>query len=89
MNHENLINRDHKIIEVRNLKKYYPSGKKTLKALDGVTFDVCEGEIIGIVGESGCGKSTLGRSILRLFPVTEGKIIFDGTDISKMNRRQL
>ena len=89
MNHENLINRDHKIIEVRNLKKYYSSGKKTLKALDGVTFDVCEGEIIGIVGESGCGKSTLGRSILRLFPVTEGKIIFDGTDISKMNRRQL
>ena len=89
MNHENLINRDHKIIEVRNLKKYYPSGKKTLKALDGVTFDVCEGEIIGIVGESGCGKSTLGRSILRLFPVTEGKIILDGTDISKTNRRQL
>ncbi len=90
MNHnENLINREHKIIEVRNLKKYYPSGSKTLKALDGVSFDICEGEIIGIVGESGCGKSTLGRSILRLFPVTEGEIIFDGTDISKMNRRQL
>lgn len=89
MKNDNLINRDHTILQVRNLKKYYPSGGKTLKALDGVTFHICEGEILGIVGESGCGKSTLGRSALRLFPVTEGEIIFDGTDISRMNRREL
>lgn len=88
MNHENLINREHKLLQINNLKKHYPSGGKTLKALDGVTFDIYEGEIMGIVGESGCGKSTLGRSILRLFPITEGEILFDGTDISQMNRRQ-
>lgn len=89
MINENLINKDHKIIEVKNLKKYYPSGGKTLKALDGVSFEICEGEIMGVVGESGCGKSTLGRSVLRLFPITEGQILFDGTDISLMNRREL
>ena len=89
MINENLINKDHKIIEVKNLKKYYPSGGKTLKALDGVSFEICEGEIMGVVGESGCGKSTLGRSVLRLFPITEGEILFDGTDISRMNRREL
>ena len=44
---------------------------------------------MGVVGESGCGKSTLGRSVLRLFPITEGEILFDGTDISRMNRREL
>ena len=89
MINENLINKDHKIIEEKNLKKYYPSGGKTLKALDGVSFEICEGEIMGVVGESGCGKSTLGRSVLRLFPITEGEILFDGTDISRMNRREL
>ena len=89
MINENLINKDHKIIEVKNLKKYYPSGGKTLKALDGVSFEICEGEIMGVVGESGCGKSTLGRSVLRLFPITEGEILFDGTDLSRMNRREL
>ena len=86
---EHLIDRDHKILQVRNLKKYYTSGRKTLKALDDVSFEVCQGEIMGVVGESGCGKSTLGRSVLRLFPVTEGEIIFDGTDISSMNSREL
>lgn len=86
---EHLIDRDHKILQVRNLKKYYTFGRKTLKALDDVSFEVCQGEIMGVVGESGCGKSTLGRSVLRLFPVTEGEIIFDGTDISSMNSREL
>lgn len=87
--HETIINRDHVIMEVRDLKKQYTAGGKVLKALDGVTFSICEGEIMGVVGESGCGKSTLGRSMLRLFPITEGQILFDGTDISRMNRRQL
>ncbi len=86
---EHLINREHKILQVRNLKKYYGTGSKTLKALDDVSFEVCEGEIMGVVGESGCGKSTLGRSVLRLFPITGGEILFDGTDISAMNAREL
>ncbi len=86
---EHLIDRDHKILQVRNLKKYYASGHKLLKALDDVSFEVCEGEIMGVVGESGCGKSTLGRSVLRQFPVTEGEIVFDGTDISTMNSKEL
>lgn len=89
MMNEHLIDRGHKLLQVRNLKKYYASGRKTLKALDDVSFEICEGEIMGVVGESGCGKSTLGRSVLRLFPVTEGEIIFDGTDISFMSAREL
>ncbi len=84
------------VVHVEHLKKYYPAGSagfgrapKVLKAVDDVSLDIHEGEIIGIVGESGCGKSTLGRAILRLFPVTDGKIVFKGTDITHMNRRQL
>lgn len=97
MNKDQLINRDHVVVHVENLKKYYPAGSagllkkntKVLKALDGVSFEICEGEIMGVVGESGCGKSTLGRAILRLFPVTEGKILFDGNDITNLSRKQL
>ena len=81
------------VIRAENLKKHYPvssgKGSKILKAVDGVTLEVHKGEILGVVGESGCGKSTLGRSLLRLFPVTEGKVIFEGTDISTLDRRQL
>ena len=84
------------VVHVEHLKKYFPAGSsgfgkapKMLKAVDDVTLDIHEGEIIGIVGESGCGKSTLGRAILRLFPVTDGQILFDGADITHMDRRQL
>lgn len=86
----NYVNKDRTMVHTENLKKYYPAkGKKTLKALDGVSLDIYEGEILGVVGESGCGKSTLGRSVLRLFPVTEGKIEFDGHDITSLSKRQL
>ena len=81
-----------KILEVRNVKTWFPS-KKTMfgkvldytKALDDVSFDVYEGETLGLVGESGCGKTTLGRTILKLAQASEGSILYKGNDILKMD----
>jgi oligopeptide/dipeptide ABC transporter ATP-binding protein len=84
-----------KLLEVTGLKKFFPlrSGISTrardVKALDGIDFDVVEGETFGLVGESGCGKTTLGRCILRLVEPTAGKIHFNGLDILAMDKRQL
>lgn len=84
------------LIEVSNLKKYFPvknqfirNEKKFIKAVDGVSFEIRKGETFGLVGESGCGKSTLGRSITRLYDVTEGDIFFEGTNIAKLNKREM
>ena len=67
------------LVSVQHLKKYFPVGKKqTLKAVDDVTFDIYKGETLGLVGESGCGKSTLGRTIIGLYPPTDGHVVFDG-----------
>ena len=63
------------ILQVKNLTKIYKSGKTEVKALSDVSFDVCEGETIGIVGESGCGKTTLGRSIVRGIDATSGEVL--------------
>ena len=63
------------ILEVKHLTKIYKSGKTEVKALSDVSFNVCEGETIGIVGESGCGKTTLGRSIVRGIDATSGEVL--------------
>ena len=71
------------LLHVENLKQYFKISRTyTTKAVDGISFDIYEGKTYGLVGESGSGKSTTGRSIIRLYDPTGGKIIFDGHDIS-------
>jgi oligopeptide transport system ATP-binding protein len=84
------------LLELRNLKTHFPikdglfsKTTRFVKAVDGVDLTVYEGETLGIVGESGCGKSTLGKTILKLIDPSEGEIIFNGHDLTKMSRRQL
>ncbi|WP_189876378.1 ABC transporter ATP-binding protein [Streptomyces viridiviolaceus] len=85
------------LLHVRNLKVHYPVreaslfGRRagTVKAVDGVDLDIPEGHTLGLVGESGCGKSTLGKAILRLAPVTEGSVTFDGTDVGGLTGESL
>ncbi|NLJ58184.1 MAG: ATP-binding cassette domain-containing protein [Tissierellia bacterium] len=77
------------ILEVRNLKKHFKTKGGMLHAVDGINLSVERGRTLGLVGESGCGKSTVGRTILRLIEPTEGEILFEGKDITKLNKRQL
>lgn len=83
-------------IEIKSLKKYFKLGReglfkkhKILKAVDGVSFKIDKGETFGLVGESGCGKTTVGRTLTRLYDVTEGEIIYNGIDIGKLNEKEL
>ncbi len=84
------------LLQVENLKKHFPIRGGVLgrvqnyvKAVDGVSFDVKQGETIGLVGESGCGKSTAGRVLLRLQEPTAGRIVFDGEDITQLSKAEL
>lgn len=78
------------LVRLENVARYFNVGKKQiLKAVDGVSFSIQKGETFGLVGESGCGKSTLGRTVVGLYPPSDGKIWFDGEEISgKISARQ-
>ena len=77
------------ILTVKDLKKYFKVGSGVLHAVDGVSFEINEGETLGVVGESGCGKSTLGRVILHLLDNTGGQILYRGEDITNVSREKL
>ena len=77
------------LLEVHNLKKYFKTKAGPLHAVDDVTFTLDTGKTLGVVGESGCGKSTLGRTLLHLTDVTDGKIFFEGEDITYPSRSKL
>jgi peptide/nickel transport system ATP-binding protein len=84
------------LLEVRNLKKYFAlsggllgSGRKFVRAVDGISFTIKRGETLALVGESGCGKSTVGKAILRLFDITDGEVLLDGRRIDDLSTRQV
>jgi len=77
------------IIQVKHLKKYFPSKGNTLKAVDDVSFEIKAGETLGLVGESGCGKSTLGKLLLKLEEPTDGEIFFKQKNVTRMNNLQM
>jgi oligopeptide transport system ATP-binding protein len=91
-----LIEKKKPLLSVSHLKKYFPvktgffsSEKKAVHAVDDVSFDLFEGEVLGLVGESGSGKSTTGRLILRLIEATEGEVYFNGENILKADGKRL
>ena len=85
------------LVEIKNLKKYFPVTEgiviqntvAEVKAIDDISFKILKGETLGLVGESGCGKTTTGRCILQLERPTSGQIIYDGTDMDTVDRREL
>ena len=84
------------LLEVRHLKKYFPLNANLLgkpqaylRAVDDISFGLEKGKTIGIVGESGCGKTTLGRTILRLYDITGGKVFFEGQDLAEVSPKEL
>ncbi|MBL4825104.1 MAG: ABC transporter ATP-binding protein, partial [SAR324 cluster bacterium] len=84
------------LLKVEGLTKHFPITKGifrrqvgAVKAVDGISFDIFEGETLGLVGESGCGKSTAGRVILQLYPATAGKVTFKGRDLMALSKEEL
>lgn len=84
------------LLQVKNLKKYFPvsrqffsNQRRYIKAVDDVSFDVREGETLGLVGETGCGKTTVARTILQLYRPTSGQVLFDGVDLASLQENDL
>ena len=92
-----MTNEQNPLVKVRNLKKYFPIIEGAIfqkhvgdiKAVDDISFDIFQGETLGLVGESGCGKTTAGRTILYLYEPTDGEIIFGDTDLTSLNDSEL
>lgn len=87
-NTENNMNKEEVLVEIKNLAKHFPvrggkGGKRIVHAVDDVSFKIYKGETLGLVGESGCGKTTLGRTLIRLYEPTKGKIFYEGEDITQ------
>ncbi|MBA3828244.1 MAG: ABC transporter ATP-binding protein [Taibaiella sp.] len=77
------------LLSVDNLRVWFPEKNKTsFKAVDGVSFSINKGEVLGLLGESGCGKSTLSRALMGLLPVTDGNIYYDGNNVTGYSSRQ-
>ena len=91
------MNQTQILVQVKDLKKYFPIHQGILiqkevgavKAVDDVSFDIYCGETLGLVGESGCGKTTNGRTMLQLYPPTDGQVFFDGQDLTRKKPREL
>jgi peptide/nickel transport system ATP-binding protein len=91
------VSEEQPLLVVENLVKHFPITRGIVfqheigrvQAVDGVSFTLSKGETLGVVGESGCGKSTMARCVMRLLDSTAGRIVFDGRDITKLNRREL
>ena len=77
------------LLDVQHLKKYFSTSSGMLHAVDDVSFQIERGKTLGIVGESGCGKSTIGRTILRLLEPTDGRVIFEGQDITTLSKNEM
>ena len=78
------------LVQIENLKKHFPaSGGQSVRAVDGVSFNIERGETLGLVGESGCGKTTVGRCLLRLIEPTSGAVKFDGQDLLSLGKSEM
>jgi len=91
MSSQSAIQQTSELVSIRDLVKHFPieDSDDVVKAVDGVSFDIREGETLGLVGESGCGKSTVGRCILRLHEPTSGEVIFEGKNLVGLPDREM